>query len=427
MPSETDPGCILVAIRVRPPGEGCGSATGKLKVNSDAGSISVGDDKDTNGGVKTFKFWSIFQRENNEQLFQAVGRPAVTAVSDGFNATLLSYGQTGSGKTYSMGEIRLLGTEHEGVSHRIVREVFGRAANDTSSSYDILIQYVQIYCEAVHDLLAEDSHHAHKSLILREDKQGGVHVQGAHQLRATTSEEAFDILRMAQARQSFASTKMNKHSSRSHSICQLFITRESSSSSHSTTTPSTADGTATHIGVMATAGHDEAMEKMRAHAIAKTAGMIAKAHGSKTTRGTLTLVDLAGSEDVSRSGARGQTLAEAQKINTSLLALGNVIHALTHKSKSSAVAHAPYRDSSLTRVLAQSLGGDCKTTVLCCCSPADDNITETLSTLRFASRAKLVQNGAKVHATIEVRSCVVGCCIPGQGMRPISLGIYGNI
>ena len=114
------------------------------------------------------------------------------------------------------------------------------------------------------------------------------------------------------------------------------------------------------------------------------------------------LVDLAGSEDVGRSGAVGTVLAEAQKINASLLALGNVIHSLTHAKGRATHVHVPYRDSALTRMLQQSLGGNCKTTLLCCCSPADGDVTETLSTLRFAARAKLVQNSAKAHVKVDV-------------------------
>ena len=114
----------------------------------------------------------------------------------------------------------------------------------------------------------------------------------------------------------------------------------------------------------------------------------------------LALVDLAGSEDVGRSGATGQALAEAKKINTSLLALGSVIHALTEGK----TGHVPFRNSVLTRLLQESFGGNCKTTLLCCISPAAQDVTETLSTLRFGGRAKRVRNFAHINATVDVNA-----------------------
>ena len=123
---------------------------------------------------------------------------------------------------------------------------------------------------------------------------------------------------------------------------------------------------------------------------------------ARVTNGTLTMCDLAGSEDVGRSGASGLSLSEAQKINTSLLALGNVIQALTTKGHT----HVPFRNSVLTRILQESIGGNSKTTLIVCASPADGDVTETLSTLRFAARAKRVKNVAKVNAHIEAAELV---------------------
>ena len=139
----------------------------------------------------------------------------------------------------------------------------------------------------------------------------------------------------------------------------------------------------------------------RRHSVAMISELIEQAVTTNgSTKATMTLCDLAGSEDVGRSGATGLTLSEAKKINTSLLALGNVIHALTKEHGRS--AHVPFRDSVLTRLLQESIGGDCKTSLVVCVSPADADKTETLSTLRFAARAKLVKNVAKAHATIDV-------------------------
>ena len=395
-------GCILVGVRVRPLGKGRGSATGALGVDCGSGTITVGNrgtSKNLLSAEEKFPFWTVFQPEDNAQIFEEVGRPQVDAVSNGFNATLLTYGQTGAGKTFTMGEISKLETKDEGVAHRMVRDLFTRVEQDKSATYDIRLQYVQIYCEAVHDLLATSPEDAHKPLNLREDKKKGVFVQGCNQLSATTAAEAFALIKRAQENQSFASTKMNEHSSRSHSVCQLFVTRAGGAAVSEAVRPQSAEMETSVAQVTATGGHAEAMAEMRQAAISETANLIQRATASKqTTEGKLTLIDLAGSEDVSRSGAKGKALVEAQKINKSLLALGSVIHSLTHKEKS----HAPYRDSALTRMLQQSLGGNCKTTLLCCCSPADGDVVESVSTLRFASRAKLVQNFAKRQAVIEM-------------------------
>ena len=390
-------GCILVGIRVRPLGKGRGNATGALEADCKTGTITVGSRGST--GEEKFPFYNVFQPEDNAQIFEEVGRPQVDAVSNGFNATLLTYGQTGAGKTFTMGEISKLETKDEGVAHRMVRDLFSRVERDTSATYDIRVQYIQIYCEAVHDLLASSPEDAHKPLNLREDKKKGVFVQGCNQMAAASANEAFALIKRAQENQSFSSTKMNEHSSRSHSVCQLFVTRVGGAAISESERPKSAELETSVAQVQATGGHAEAMAEMRQAAISETAGLIQRATASKqTTEGKLTLIDLAGSEDVSRSGATGKALREAQKINQSLLALGSVIHSLTHASD----GKPPYRNSALTRVLQQSLGGDCKTTLLCCCSPADGDVVESVSTLRFASRAKLVQNTAKRHATIEM-------------------------
>jgi hypothetical protein len=385
---------ILVGIRVRPLGKGRGASTGEVEVDADAGRIKV------HQSTEEFRFWSVFEGISNVKLFAAIGEPMLDAIESGFNSTLLAYGQTGAGKTYSMGEISKLSTEHEGIAHRVVRGLFERMEVD-SATYRVRIQYVQIYCEHVNDLLAETEAARHKSLPLREDKKRGVFVQGATQRAADSAEDALRILAEAMDHQAFAATQMNMHSSRSHSVCQLFVERVA----HRSHAVDQCEGEATaaagrHMAAAAKAtersgGHAEALAELRERAVAHSASLIEEATlSTRTIKAKLTLIDLAGSEDVGRSGVQG----------AALLALGNVIHALTHQGKKGSLAHAPYRDSSLTRVLQQSLGGDCKTTLLCCISPADGDATETLSTLRFAARAKLVQNHAKKHASVEV-SC----------------------
>jgi hypothetical protein len=298
------------------------------------------------------------------------------------------------------------------------------------------MQYVQVYCEKIYDLLGEkprapepngncatafgtpikratsarvpfgdhgsaqrgantpikgdakDAPPEDTSLSLREDKKNGVFVQGATTRSVSSTEEALALMERASAYLVFASTELNQHSSRSHSLCTLLVKRTERVSS--------------------------AVEAVRQawHGAAATRGATEGIGQSPVLHAKMVLVDLAGSEDVGRSRVKGQGLAEAQKINTSLLALGNVIDALTHsemelrggKKIGGATTHVPFRSSVLTRLLSDSIGGNCRTALICCCSPAAADLSETLSTLRFGSRAKLVRYEAMVNACMPSKS-----------------------
>ena len=320
---------------------------------------------------------------------------------------------------YTIGEMEKLGTDHEGVAHRMIRDLYTTAMSSNPRSFRVYVQFVQVYVEKVYDLLAERGD-LHRNLPLREDKARGVYVDGAKQLPAASADECLEVLRKASHNLQFAATAMNAHSSRSHALCQLRV--EISTAGSSGGPPPMHDplaGSFDHLDGVGPGGdrpttlqrqdsmetdHVDGGPKNLKRWRRKSVDMIKKnletaAVQAKTTKATLTLCDLAGSEDVGRSGAQGKALSEAKKINTSLLALGNVINALT--SRPGGQNHVPFRDSVLTRMLQESIGGDCKTCLVVCASPADSDVTETLSTLRFAARAKRVKNVAKIHATIE--------------------------
>ena len=528
-------GYLKVALRVRPLIDGRGGRT-KLHVNSDRGEVVVEGETDERGRTNTsskFRFSNTFEDEDNLTIFQTIGRPLVESVMVGFNGTLFAYGQTGSGKTYTIGDITKLGTMHEGVAHRMIRALYSLAEQESEASsteYVVSVQYVQIYLERVYDLLAESPSARTAdapSLALREGKEG-VFVEGATTHAAPTVEACLALLTRGSKSLKIAETQMNRTSSRSHSVCRLFVegrqlharfihprepprpiapspigrlrmpnrlpsqasspmerrttwlsqsgTRQPSLDAQVPTrtldaklaaddddnnddvngddelalelneslppapppslsrelscsprTPggrpslrmSLASGLAS--GQSLVRRHSMASEvtpmeldgkksvdlgAWRRHSIAMISELIEEAVTTNgSTKAALTLCDLAGSEDVGRSGATGVTLTEAKKINTSLLALGNVIHALTRSSRVDDVVragHVPFRDSVLTRLLQESIGGDCKTSLVVCVSPADADRVETLSTLRFGSRAKLVKNQAKAHTTIDV-------------------------
>ena len=215
----------VVAVRVRPldtTGHRGSGGECILSVDSARGEISCGREK--------FCFSSVFSgEEDNAKLFEAVGRPLVGAALLGYNGTLIAYGQTGSGKTYTIGETSSLGTAHEGVAHRMVRDLFAEMRDDFQHRYEVSMTAVQIHLESIFDLLGgearECGHAAHRPLLLREDRAHGPYVEGARSLPCATVDEALSHMRSASCRLAFAATQSNAHSSRSHAICQLTITK----------------------------------------------------------------------------------------------------------------------------------------------------------------------------------------------------------
>lgn len=210
--------------------------------------------------------------------------------------------------------------------------------------YLVKVSYMEIYMERVRDLLRPEL----DNLQVHEDRARGVHVKGLSEYYVSSPSEVFQLLHQGSVNRAVSSTKMNTESSRSHSIFFFAIQQRNTDS-------------------------------------------------GATKSGGLYLVDLAGSEKVGKTGASGQTLEEAKKINKSLSALGMVINALTDGKSS----HVPYRDSKLTRILQESLGGNSRTTLIVNCSPVAYNAEETLSTLRFGVRAKSIQNNARVNAELS--------------------------
>ena len=431
-------GNVRVTIRFRPLLDASEpeNEADNIAFDETAGTIAV--KMPYSGRKDLFAFSSVHRSESNEVLFEEVGRPLCDSVLRGYHGALLTYGQTGSGKTFTMGETARIGSSDEGMAHRTVRHLFSAIAADGEHSYEVSMQYVQVYCEKIYDLLgdkprapepngncgtafgtpikratsarvpfgdhgsaqrgantpikgdAKDAPPEDTSLSLREDKKNGVFVQGATTSRVSSAVEALALMERASAYLVFASTELNQHSSRSHSLCTILVKRTERVSSAVEAVRQAWHGTAASRGATEGAGI---------------------CHGP-VLHAKMVLVDLAGSEDVGRSRVKGQGLAEAQKINTSLLALGNVIDALTHsemelrggKKIGGASTHVPFRSSVLTRLLSDSIGGNCRTALICCCSPAAADLSETLSTLRFGSRAKLVRYEALVNACMPSKS-----------------------
>ncbi|KAF7510163.1 hypothetical protein GJ744_007062 [Endocarpon pusillum] len=292
-----------------------------------------------------FTFDRVFDMKSRQaDIFEFSIRSTVSDVLAGYNGTVFAYGQTGAGKSYTMmGDME--DTQNKGIIPRIVEQLF--AAFQTAPQhmeFTVKVGYMEVYMERIRDLLNPQK----DNLAIHEDKIHGVYVKDLTEAYANSADEVYAYLQIGQRSRVTAATNMNQESSRSHSVFVITISQKD------TTT------------------------------------------GTQKS-GVLYLVDLAGSEKVGKTGASGQTLEEAKKINKSLSALGMVINSLTDGKSS----HIPYRDSKLTRILQESLGGNSRTTLIINCSPSSYNDAETISTLRFGMRAKTIKNKAKINAELS--------------------------
>ncbi|OMJ88817.1 hypothetical protein SteCoe_9114 [Stentor coeruleus] len=293
--------------------------------------------------AKTFAYDAVFDDTFTQtQLYDESAYPLVECTLQGYNTTIFAYGQTGCGKTYTM-----LGVPHDselrGIIPNSFAHIFGCISEASEQKvFSVRCSYIEIYNEEVRDLLNYDPN---TKLELREDKNKGIFV---HHLKEHPVKNIADIgaaMEGGNQHRIVKQTNMNEKSSRSHAIFTIYV---------------------------------ETSELQNGKNLLRA--------------GKLNLVDLAGSERQKKTGAEGDRLKEAIKINLSLSALGNVINALVEGSH-----HVPYRDSKLTLLLQDSLGGNTKTLMIAVISPADYNYDESLSTLRYASRAKFIQNKPKIN------------------------------
>ncbi|XP_047308736.1 kinesin-like protein KIN-5C [Impatiens glandulifera] len=310
---------------------------------------------------RVFTFDKVFgPAAKQKTLYDQAVVPIVNEVLEGFNCTIFAYGQTGTGKTFTMeGECKRAksGPKGElppgaGVIPRAVKQIFDMLESQ-NAEYSVKVTFLELYNEEITDLLAPEEiskatleDKQKKLLPLMEDGKGGVLVRGLEEEIVTNASEIFSLLERGSAKRRTAETLLNKQSSRSHSLFSITI----------------------HIKEATPEGEE-----------------LIKC-------GKLNLVDLAGSENISRSGARDGRAREAGEINKSLLTLGRVINALVEH-----LGHIPYRDSKLTRLLRDSLGGRTKTCIIATVSPAVHCLEETLSTLDYAHRAKHIKNKPEVN------------------------------
>ncbi|KAI1700229.1 kinesin motor domain-containing protein [Ditylenchus destructor] len=289
--------------------------------------------------AKSFTFDGVYWMDSTaEQIYNDIVYPLVENVIEGYNGTVFAYGQTGSGKTFSMQGLEG-NTPQRGIIPRTFEHIFESIATTEHTKFLVHVSYLEIYNEDVRDLLGTDK----QKLDIKEHSERGVYVAGLSMHVCHNVKDCEQLMQEGFHNRHVGATLMNKDSSRSHSIFTVYVEALSESGS--------------------------------------------------IRMGKLNLVDLAGSERQAKTGATGERFKEATKINLSLSALGNVISALVDgKSK-----HIPYRDSKLTRLLQDSLGGNTKTVMIACISPSDNNFDETLSTLRYANRAKNIKNKPRIN------------------------------
>ncbi|KAL3068382.1 hypothetical protein niasHT_030673 [Heterodera trifolii] len=327
--------CIQVFCRVRPLNE-------SEKKNSSTNIVKFQSKDTIVVGGKPYAYDHVFEPSSNQEaVYSTAARHIVQDVLTGYNGTIFAYGQTSSGKTHTMEGV-IGDSEKQGIIPRIVNDIFTHIYNfvDTEMEFLIKVSYFEIYNERIRDLLDITK----TNLAIHEDKNRIPFVKNITEMFVTNPDEVLAYIEEGKTNRQVAVTNMNEHSSRSHSVFQIQVQQDNKTT-------------------------------------------------LKKLTGKLYLVDLAGSEKVSKTGAEGAVLEEAKNINKSLSALGNVISALAEGTKS----HVPYRDSKLTRILQESLGGNSRTTIVICCSPASYNEGETKSTLLFGQRAKTIKNTVVVN------------------------------
>ncbi|XP_031215406.1 kinesin-like protein KIF21A [Mastomys coucha] len=373
-----DESSVRVAVRIRPQLakekiEGCHICT----------SVTPGEPQVFLGKDKAFTFDYVFDIDSQqEQIYTQCIEKLIEGCFEGYNATVFAYGQTGAGKTYTMGtgfDVNIL-EEEQGIISRAVRHLFKSIEEKKTSAlkngvpppeFKVNAQFLELYNEEVLDLFDTtrdiDAKNKKSNIRIHEDSTGGIYTVGVTTRTVNTEPEMMQCLKLGALSRTTASTQMNVQSSRSHAIFTIHVCQ-------TRVCPQTDAENATDNKLISESSQMNEFETLTA-----------KFH----------FVDLAGSERLKRTGATGERAKEGISINCGLLALGNVISALGDKSKRA--THVPYRDSKLTRLLQDSLGGNSQTIMIACVSPSDRDFMETLNTLKYANRARNIKNKVMVN------------------------------
>ncbi|XP_041794220.1 kinesin-like protein KIF21A isoform X3 [Chelmon rostratus] len=375
MTTGQDESSVRVALRIRPQLarekiEGCHICT----------YVMPGEPQVILGKDKAFTYDYMFDMDSQQDaIYTTCTEKLIEGCFEGYNATIFAYGQTGSGKTYTMGtgfDVNIP-DEELGIIPRAVHHLFKgieerrQAAQEQGRpvpEFKINAQFLELYNEEVLDLFDSTRDMKQKSHIkIHEDATGGIYTVGVTTRTVSSEAEMMQCLKLGALSRTTASTQMNVQSSRSHAIFTIHLCQVRVCAS---------DNQETETDNRVSNGNSE-MDEYET--------LTAKFH----------FVDLAGSERLKRTGATGDRAKEGISINCGLLALGNVISALGDRGKRA--SHVPYRDSKLTRLLQDSLGGNSQTVMIACISPSDRDFMETLNTLKYANRARNIKNKVMVN------------------------------
>ncbi|KAM9260185.1 LOW QUALITY PROTEIN: kinesin-like protein KIF1C [Morus bassanus] len=357
---------VKVAVRVRPFNARETSRQAKCVIQMQGNTTCITNPKLPKDAAKHFTFdysyWSHTSEEDprfasQRRVYQDIGEEMLLHAFEGYNVCVLAYGQTGAGKSYTMMGRQEAG--QQGIIPQLCEDLFARVSREGSPdlTFSVEVSYMEIYCERVRDLLNPKSR---GGLRVREHPLMGPYVQDLSRLAVTSFEDIADLMDSGNKARTVAATNMNETSSRSHAVFTIVFTQRR---------------------------HDR----------------LTDLHAEKVSR--ISLVDLAGSERADASGAKGTRLKEGANINKSLTTLGKVISALAEaqNSKKKKPDFIPYRDSVLTWLLKENLGGNSRTAMIAALSPADINYEETLSTLRYADRTKQIRCHAVVNEDPNAR------------------------
>ncbi|XP_051978301.1 kinesin-like protein KIF1C [Xyrauchen texanus] len=357
---------VKVAVRVRPFNSRETNRGAKCVIQMQDKSTCIINPKQPKDAPKNFTFdysyWSHSSEEDpafasQRKVYQDIGEEMLLHAFEGYNVCIFAYGQTGAGKSYTM-----MGKQEpgqQGIIPQMCEDLFGQTADNTDPdlSFSVEVSYMEIYCERVRDLLNPKSR---GSLRVREHPIMGPYVEDLSKMAVTSYSDIADLMDTGNKARTVAATNMNETSSRSHAVFTILFTQHR---------------------------HDN-MTNLDTEKVSK-----------------ISLVDLAGSERADSSGAKGMRLKEGANINKSLTTLGKVISALAdmHGTKKRRSDFIPYRDSVLTWLLRENLGGNSRTAMIAALSPADINYEETLGTLRYADRAKQIKCNAVVNEDPNAR------------------------
>ncbi|XP_034946309.1 kinesin-like protein KIF21A isoform X2 [Chelonus insularis] len=365
----TDDSSVRVAVRIRPQ-----VAREVIDMCRICTQVPPGEPQVFLGPDKAFTYDYVFDTDAQQHtIYETCVSKLIEGALDGYNATVLAYGQTGSGKTYTMGtgfDVEV--DDHVvGIIPRAIRHLFNGIAEKQRKArerahmppeFKVTAQFLELYNEDLKDLLEPGGPRG--GARIHEDTSGNIHLAGVEPRVVTSPEQALEYLRLGALSRTTGSTQMNTQSSRSHAIFTLYIKQQR---------------------CIKVEDPDADVDTSSTEPMNEFETLTAKFH----------FVDLAGSERLKRTGATGDRAKEGISINCGLLALGNVISALGDKSKKA--LHVPYRDSKLTRLLQDSLGGNSQTCMIACVSPSDRDFMETLSTLKYANRARNIKNKVMIN------------------------------